>query len=155
AEYNGLVALPKLNTRRGRRDHAILRVLGECGLRRSELVELTYNDIEPAPRLEDAELRRAMARAFGSAAIYVLRVRDAKTPDGARTVPLSPAAYGALEAWTRNRPSQATSDHVFLSLPKHPDLNPSRLTSRSIGNIVGRLMTLGGIDDERRGAHTL
>jgi integrase/recombinase XerD len=155
AEYNGLVALPKLNARRGRRDHAILRVLGECGMRRSELVELTYHDIEKAPRLEDPELRRAMAHAFGSTTIYVLRIRDAKTPDGARTVPLSPAAYAALEAWTRNRPTQAISDHVFLSLPKHPDLNPSQLTSRSIGNIVGRFMTLGGIDSDRRGAHTL
>ncbi len=155
AEYNGLVALPKLNTRRGRRDHAILRVLGECGLRRSELVELTYADVEPAPRLEDPELRRAMTRAFGSTTVYVLRVRDAKTPDAARTVPLSPAAYTALESWTRHRPARAASDHIFLSLPKHPGLNPSRLTSRSIGNIVGRFMTLGRIDDERRGAHTL
>lgn len=155
AEYNGLVALPKLNARRGRRDHAILRVLGECGLRRSELVELTYNDLEPAPRLQDPELRRAMARALGCTTIYLLRIRDAKTPDGARTVPLSPAAYSALEACTRHRPAQAISDHFFLSLPKQPDLKPSQLTSRSIGNIVGRLMTLGGIDDDRRGAHTL
>jgi integrase len=125
AEYNGLVALPRLNSSRGRRDHAILRVLGECGLRRSELVELTYRDVEEAPRLADPELRRAMARAFGQTTIYVLRVRDAKTPEGARTRPavarrlqrargLDPASASACDQRSRlPQPSEASRSEAL------------------------------------------
>jgi len=61
AQYEQLLRGPDRRSTRGLRDHAILRLLGDCGLRRSELAALAAEDLEAVQRHHDPRLRPAVA----------------------------------------------------------------------------------------------
>jgi len=147
-EYTRLLRMPDRRTRAGKRDLALLYLLGDAGLRRSELCSLTYEDVEERRRAGDRRHRQAVP---GSNS-YVVRVRSGKRGRG-RRVPLSRAALEALIDWRDARPACA-SERIFVSLPR-PPREPGPLGSRDVARIVGRHAEVAGLPEDRRSPHVL
>ena len=125
-EYETLLAMPDIRTLRGKRDLAILRLLGDCGLRRSELCALKWQDVAHiANCLEAQPLLLAEERT-----IYELVIQKPE-PELARTVPLTKGALEALYGW-RGAQSATSEQHVFVSTRKAA----APLSDRMIANIV-------------------
>ena len=80
AEYERLLAMPDRRTVAGRRDLAVLYVLGEAGLQRSELCALSYDDVGPVRRHRDPRLRPAVAARPADHTEYVVHVRRRHRP---------------------------------------------------------------------------
>jgi site-specific recombinase XerD len=113
--------------RRGKaRDYAILMVLLQCGLRESELIKLTLQDVD----LEKRELR--------------LRNRKGGVDTD---IPLPTPAVEAVTQWLSVRPSTELT-RVFLSKTGKP------LDERSIRYLVKYYMRKAGIK-KQASAHTL
>ena len=112
----------------GRRDYAILSLLGLYGLRAAEVAQLELDDIE----------WRAM----------VLRIRHRKCDD-AFELPLIPVAAEALMEYIKVRPASAHRT-VFLSvlLPTRP------LPPHAVGTVAKRAIRAAGIEVRRPGAHS-
>src|SRR3954465_11745718 len=81
-EYENLLRVPDRRSVRGKRDYALLRVLGDCGLRAAELRGLVARDVR-RPRANARHLR--------------LFVRGKGGIE--REVPIPEATQTALEAW--------------------------------------------------------
>ena len=119
-----LMETPDLNTRAGVRDLAILELLYGSGLRVSELVGLD---------LESVSINDRLARVLGKG-------------QKERIVPFGQKAAAALENYLKERPELAAK----MRSPRLKDkkalfLNLNfggRLTTRSVGNIVDRYVTL-------------
>lgn len=60
-QYDLLLRMPDLRTTAGKRDVALLHLLGTAGLRRAEAAALLVVDVDEHPRADDARLRRAIA----------------------------------------------------------------------------------------------
>ena len=86
-EYANLLRAPDRRTLVGKRDHALLRLLGDCGLRNAELRALTV---------------RAIRRPGVNSAHHRLLV--AGKGDVEREVAIPTATYAALQAWLRAHP---------------------------------------------------
>lgn len=104
AQYDQLLRGPDRRSTRGLRDHAILRVLGDCG-------RGAQNSQPSSPRTSRAShvtttprLRPAVAPARGQQTGWDLHVRRAKRGK-ARCIPLSEPALQALTAWWQRRPA--------------------------------------------------
>ena len=113
--------------RRGKaRDYAILMILLQCGLRESELIKLTLEDVD----LEKRELH--------------LRNRKGGVDTD---IPLPTPAVEAVSQWYSVRPATELT-HVFLSKTGRP------LDERSIRYLVKYYMRKAGIK-KQASAHTL
>jgi len=150
AELERLWAMPDGRTRRGRRDRALLMLLGAAGLRRAEACALTYADLEelrrhPAPRRRDALVPTSNRTA------WVVHVREPKRGRG-RTVDLAQPVVQAIREWTRSRPESAT-DHLFVSLPRNRP--PGPLRPRAVNALVGQYAANAGLLEDRRTPHVL
>jgi integrase/recombinase XerD len=149
AELERLWAMPDLRSRRGKRDRALLMLLGAAGLRRAEACALTYADLEvrrhPAPR------RREALVLAGERTAWVVHVREPKR-GRARTVDLAEPVVDALRDWTRSRP-EAPTDHVFVSLPRNRP--PGPLRPRAVNSLVERYAKRAGLPEDRRTPHVL
>ena len=119
-----LMEIPDANTSAGARDRAILELLYGSGLRVSELVGLD---------LENVSMTERLARVLGKG-------------DKERVVPFGQKAAAALEEYLVERPALAAKKQqarprdrnaLFLNMR-----DGGRLTSRSVGNIVDRYVTL-------------
>src|SRR5450755_2099377 len=86
-DYANLLRVPDRRTLAGKRDYALLRVLGDCGLRSAELRGLRARD-----------LRRPRSNAL----YYRLFVRGKGGRE--REVPVPQAVQQALEAWLKVHP---------------------------------------------------
>ena len=86
-QYANLLRAPDRRTLLGRRDYALLRVLGDCGLRNAELRAL------PA---------RAIRRPRANSRHHSLYVHGKGGVE--REVPLATATHAALEAWLAGHP---------------------------------------------------
>lgn len=149
AEYDRLLAMPDRRATAGKRDLAVLTVLGDAGLRRSELCALTYDDVAPVRRHRDPRLRPAVADRPGDQTEYIVHVRRAKRGK-ARSVPLSRAALTALVAWRDARPTAAT-DRIFVSLPRTRTA-PAPLSPNAIGEIVAKHARAAGLPEHLKTA---
>ena len=152
-EYDGLLAVPDRRTTRGRRDLAILYVLGDAGLRRSELCALRFDDLERVRRLPEGGLRRATARRAADVTEYVLHVRAAKR-GRSRSIPLNRHALRALIDWRDARPACA-SDRVFVSLPVVGGQRPGDLSTRAVADIVAGHAARARLPEDMRTPHVL
>ncbi len=85
------------------RDALIVRLLADTGLRAGELVGLTVGDVIEHDR---TDYLRVLGQSQGGGA----------KGDKARLVPLPSSTAKRLRRFIRNRPGEATSDRVFLSL---------------------------------------
>jgi len=129
--------LPELELR----ERAMVMLVGSTGLRRSELVALTWSDIDL--ELMQVHVRRSCVRNhFG----------DTKTEASRRPVPLHPAVVKCLGAWRRESPYAAADDFIFPSLRlkgKQP-LSPDTLLKKVIRPAIER----AGIKDKSIGWHS-
>lgn len=133
-QYEALIDACDRRKPAGVRDLAILRLLGDCGLRRSELCALEVSDLECAE--SQSELR-------------CLEVEGPKR----RRVPLTSDALEALLSWLALRPL-CPSGHIFVSLA-HSAKIPHPLSDRMVGNIVRKYAVRAGLPEHCLRAHSL
>ena len=139
--------MPDRRTRHGKRDLALLHLLGSAGLRRAEAANLLLGDIDERRRASDPRLRQAIK---GSTSWWVT-VRYGKR-GRTRAVPLDDDALEAIVAWVKSRPSAAT-EHLLLSLPRTGQ--PGPLSTRDIARIVARHAAAADLPADRRSPHVL
>lgn len=123
------------------RERAMVMLAGSTGLRRSELVALTWADIDLV--LMQVNVRRSCVRNhFG----------DTKTEASRKPVPLHPAVVKCLEAWRKESPYKKEENFVFPSIRrmgKQP-LSPDTLLKKVIRPAVLR----AGITEKTIGWHS-
>jgi len=111
-QYARLLKMPDRRTTQGKRDLALLHLLGTTGLRRAEAAAVTVNDVDEHPRSDDPRLRQAIC---DSTAWWVTVTYGKR--GSTRRVPLERDALNALIAWVRVRPTCA-HDELLVSLPR-------------------------------------
>ena len=123
-----LLGAPPSATLLGRRDRAILEGLYSAGLRVSELTGMNLGDLDAAEGLATVRGKGKKERLvfFGAQALIALN-------DWLE-------ARGALLAHLNKRPAGKHHDAVFLNK------NGTRLTSRSVGRLLGKYLALAGLD---------
>jgi integrase len=111
------------------RDRAMVLLAASAGLRRSELVALTWADVDTDKML--VSITRAYVRS---------RFGETKTEESGKPVPLHPEVLGALQAWRGTTPFAGRQDFVFASLRLNgtKPLSPDSLLKRSIKPAVVR-----------------
>jgi site-specific recombinase XerD len=152
-EYGRLLAMPDRRTRAGRRDHAVLLLLGDAGLRRSEAAALRLDDVVQVRRHPDPRWRPAVARGRSAQETdWAVRVRRSKRGKP-RTVPLSRRALDAVAGWAQARPA-CPSDRLLVSLPAGARA-PAGLSADAVGELVAKHARHAGLPEELRTAHAL
>ncbi len=147
-EYARLLRMPDRRTTAGKRDLALLHLLGTAGLRRAEACAVLVGDVDERRRAGDGRLRRAIAH---SSAWWVT-VRYGKR-GRRRHIPLEQDALDAITAWFRVRPTCAYEE-LLVSLPR-TGRAPQPLTVRDVTRIVARYAGLAGLPEDRRSPHVL
>ena len=122
------------------RDRAMVMLAATTGLRRSELIALTWKDID-AQNMEVAVLRSCVRNHFG----------ETKTEASARPVPLNETVLEVLLTWRNQSLYASDGDLVFPSVRKNGSqpLSPDSLLKRSIRPALLR----AGIKDKQIGWH--
>ncbi len=146
-EYANLIRAPDGRTRGGRRDRAILRVLGDCGLRNAELRALNARC-----------LRRPRSNSRHHS-LYVLGKGDVE-----REVPLPTETHDALRRWLHAHPHAGArgtlADHELLfcrlidggARTARPDRG---LSDSALAAIVARYAQSAGIPARLAHPHAL
>jgi integrase len=116
-DYANLVRVPDRRTLAGKRDYALLRVLGDCGLRSAELRGLRARDLLRRPR-SNARHYRLFVRGKGG--------RE-------REVPVPLAVQQALEVWLKVHPLACgvgllDEQPLFVRLGRHGHEQPLPLS---------------------------
>jgi integrase len=111
-DYGNLLRVPDRRAIAGKRDYALLRVLGDCGLRSAELRGLRARDLR-RPRA-NARHHRLYVRGKGGLE---------------REVPVPEAVQHALEAWLKVHPlargvGLLDEQPLFVRLGRHGDQDP-------------------------------
>lgn len=127
-EIGRLLGAPDVHDRLGCRDQAILETMYSTGVRVSELVGINHGDLD----MEQG----------------VVRVRGKGRRE--RYAPLGSYAAGAIQQWMQvsGRKDMAADEALFTSRLG------GRLTTRSVGRMLGKYIGLAGLDD-RTTPHTL
>ena len=112
-------------TSAGARDSAIIGLLAVCGLRRSELVHLTLDNID----LENGEIR-------------ILKAKGNKE----RIVWLRGGALQAMEDWLRVR-DDLTTGAVFVPINKGGNQQDRPLTTKAVYNLLKKRGKEAGVKD--------
>jgi site-specific recombinase XerD len=147
-QWQRLLRMPDRRSRQGKRDLALLHLLGSAGLRRAEASAVLVGDVDERRRSSDPRLRQAIK---GSTSWWVT-VRYGKR-GRTRAIPLDEDTLAAITAWMKVRPTAAT-DHLLLSLPRTGQ-PPRPLGTRDIARIVERYATAAGLPEDRRSPHVL
>jgi site-specific recombinase XerD len=147
-EFARLLRMPDRRTRQGKRDLALLHLLGSAGLRRAEAANLLIADVDERRRASDPRLRQAIARSTS----WWVTVRYGKR-GRTRGIPLDEDALAAITAWVKVRPL-APTEHLLLSLPRTGQ-QPRALSTRDIARIVARYGQAAGLPEDRRTPHVL
>jgi site-specific recombinase XerD len=146
-EWQGLLRMPDSRSRQGKRDLALLHLLGSAGLRRAEAANVLVSDVDERRRSSDPRLRQAIK---GSTSWWVT-VRYRKR-GRTRAIPLGEDALEAIVAWVKSRPA-ALTEHLLLSLPRTGQPRP--LSTRDIARIVARHAAAADLPEDRRSPHVL
>jgi len=138
-QWANLLRVPDLRTRAGRRDHAVLRVLGDLGLRGGELRALAGRHLR-RPR-SDSPRRRLLVPGKGGAE---------------RQLAMPRACQQAVESWLLVHPLARRGEidpdaPLFVRLGRHERLSPGPLSAGAVHDLVRRCATEAGIP--RRLAH--
>jgi site-specific recombinase XerD len=136
-EFARLLRMPDRRTRKGKRDLALLHLLGSAGLRRAEAANLLIADVDERRRAGDTRLRQAIAHSTS----WWVTVRYGKR-GRTRAIPLDEDALAALTAWVKTRPA-APTEQMLLSLPRTGQ-PPRALSTRDIARIVARYAEAAG-----------
>jgi integrase len=144
---------------RAYRDRAALRLLGDCGLRRGEAIDLQVADIRQRER---GEARLRIGGAGGSernATRWWIHVRAGKRGKE-RWVPIPADVYEDLKGWMRARSQVYASPHGPLLLAA-PTFNGDQaggwrpLTVRQLYNIVAACTEAAGATGKATRPHAL
>ena len=127
----------------GLRDRAILTMGWMGAFRRSELVALTVEDVEPAGEGLVVQVRRSKGDQEGRGAKKVI-------PYAARP---SLCAVRALAAWLEA--AGITSGPLFRAVGSDGRVRPDALSDRSVARIVQKVAAAAGLDPATVGAHSL
>ncbi len=116
------------------RDRAMVLLAGSTGLRRSEMIALTWTDVNTLT-LEVNVLRSCVRNRFG----------DTKTECSRRPVPLHPLVLAALLEWKEESLYKADADFLFPSIRLNGEkpLSPDSLLKRSIRPALQRAGIVG------------
>ena len=142
-DYANLLRVPDRRTTTGKRDYALLRVLGDCGLRSAELRGLRARDLR-RPRA-NARHHRLYVRGKGG--------RE-------REVPVPEAVQQALEAWTAVHPlargvGLLDEQPLFVRLGRHGDQEPLPLSAVAVHRLVRRSCLAAGVPERLAHPHAL
>jgi integrase len=142
-DYSNLLRVPDRRTFAGKRDYALLRVLGDCGLRSAELRGLRARDLR-RPR-SNARHYRLFARGKGG--------RE-------REVPVPEAVQQALEAWLKVHPlargvGLLDEQPLFVRLGRHGDQEPLPLSAVAVHRLVRRHCLAAGVPERLAHPHAL
>jgi integrase/recombinase XerD len=130
--FKELMGAPDKRTMRGKRDRAILALLGYHGLRVSEVAGLTIDDLH-----------------LGDPAWVTVTGKGDKT----RQVYLTSTTRKTLETWLAARPSGPGHRHVFVTLDNRTRGDP--LSDRSIRNLVDGYLEALGLKEPGISCHSL
>ena len=127
-EFQGLVAQLSI------RDRAMVMLAGSTGLRRSEMIALTWADVNKTT-MEVNVLRSCVRNRFG----------ETKTECSRRPVPLHPVVLVALLGWREESPYKEPTDFLFPSVRLNgtKPLSPDSLLKRSIRPALKRAGIVG------------
>jgi integrase len=142
-DYNNLLRVPDRRSIVGKRDHAILRVLGDCGLRSAELRGLLARDLR-RPR-SNARHYRLFVRGKGG------REREVSVPAEVQK---------ALDAWLKVHPlargvGLLDEDPVFVRIGRHGHEDPVPLSAVAVHRIVSRGGQAVGVPERLSHPHAL
>jgi len=123
------------------RDRAMVMLVGSTGLRRSELIALTWSDID-VDTLEVNVVRSCVRNRFG----------ETKTACSRRPVPLHPQVLEILLEWKKESVYKADGDFLFPSIRRNgkQPLSPDSLLRRSVRPALKR----AGIEGKIIGWHS-
>jgi integrase/recombinase XerC len=147
-EFARLLRMPDRRTRHGKRDLALVHLLGSAGLRRAEAAKLLVGDLDARRRAGDGRLRTAISRSTS----WWVTVRYGKR-GRTRAIPLDQDALASIAAWVKVRPATTTA-HLLLSLPRTGQ-PPRALSTRDVVRIVARYAQAAGLPEDRRTPHVL
>jgi site-specific recombinase XerD len=142
-QYGNLIRAPDKRTLVGKRDHALLRLLGDCGLRNAELRCLTA---------------RAIRRPRANSTHHHLFVRG--KGDVEREIPIPEATLAALEAWLRAHPQRSggglrDDDVLFVGLARARDSTSSAISQQGLAKLVRRYAAVAGVPTRLAHPHAL
>jgi integrase/recombinase XerD len=139
-DYANLVRVPDRRTLAGKRDYALLRVLGDCGLRSAELRGLRARDLR---------------RPRSNARHYRLFVRGKGGRE--REVPVPLAVQQALEAWLKVHPLACGVglQPSFVRLGRHGHEKPLPLSAVGVHRLVRRSCAAAGVPERLSHPHAL
>ena len=142
-DYANLLRVPDRRTLAGKRNYALLRVLGDCGLRSAELRGL---------RAQDLRRPRSNARH------YRLFVRGKGGRE--REVPVPQAVQQALEAWVKVHPlargvALLDEQPLFVRLGRHGHEQPLPLSAVAVHRLVRRSCAAAGVPERLCHPHAL
>ena len=142
-DYVNVLRVPDRRTVAGKRDYALLRVLGDCGLRSAELRGLRARDLR-RPR-SNARHHRLYVRGKGG--------RE-------REVPVPEAVQQALEAWLKVHPLSRgigllDDQSLFVRLGRHGDQQPLPLSAVAVHRLVRRSCLAAGVPERLAHPHAL
>jgi integrase len=142
-DYANLLRVPDRRTTAGKRDYALLRVLGDCGLRSAELRGLRARDLR-RPR-SNARHHRLYVHGKGG------REREVPVPEATQT---------ALEAWFKVHPlargiALRDEDPIFVRLGRHAHEEPVALSAEAVYRLVSRHGEAAGVPARLAHPHAL
>lgn len=116
------------------RDQAMVLLAGSTGLRRSELIALTWADVNEGTL--EVHVRRSCVRN---------RIGDTKTEGSARPVPLHPLVLAALLEWKQKSAYRKSSDFLFASDRRNGErpLSPDSILKKNIRPALVRAGIVG------------
>ncbi len=123
------------------RDRAIVLLIGSTGLRRSEMIALTWSDLNL--RTMEVNVLRSCVRN---------RIGKTKTESSCRPVPLHPVVLSALLEWRKRSPYASDVDFLFPSIwhKGEKPLSPDSILEKSIRPALAK----EGIVGKRIGWHS-
>src|SRR6266567_1959781 len=116
------------------RDRAMVLLIGSTGLRRSEMIALTWSDLNLGT-MEVNVLRSCVRN----------RIGKTKTESSCRPVPLHPLVLNALFEWRAKSPSSTGVDFLFPSVrfKGTKPLSPDSILEKSIRPALARIGVVG------------
>jgi len=123
------------------RDRAMVLLIGSTGLRRSEMIALTWSDLNL--RTMEVNVLRSCVRN---------RIGKTKTESSCRPVPLHPVVLNALLEWRSQSPYATDLDFLFPSsrLKGARPLSPDSILEKSIRPALARI----GVTEKQIGWHS-
>src|SRR5208337_691537 len=123
------------------RDRAMVLLIGSTGLRRSEMIALTWSDLNI--RAMEVNVLRSYVRN---------RIGKTKTESSCRPVPLHPLVLNALLVWRAKSPYSTDLDFLFPSVrfKGNKPLSPDSILEKSVRPALARI----GVVERHIGWHS-